>query len=531
MAVASLSLREGYWESFALQEEDLDYLYNRLIELETPLTSQELMRLIVEQRIEREKQALENRAPAEGKLYAPKGHYEIGDTLVFPALNWQKGQVTQVRPGNNPELPPFEVLEVEIEKEGKRQFAAGVQEHILNQPLKVNTADPNLNPGQVMEKYGLELTQKLEAMLENNPEIVRIAGRWFPRALLVDINIGHLNLAEAVLDMAGGGPLPARALVDQIELPTDVNPKLTEFSLNLALQEDERFDEVGPSGEVLWFLKRLEPASIQNPPLYLRYSPYSYDPSILTAEMRALEKDLDDEFSEVPAPPGNLDDITISLIYPHWRAGTLPLSNRIKRLFPTAYESPRIQFTLVDGDTGAEISAWVVRPYRYVFGLRNWYQSQGLIPGSLVHIQRGKKPGEVKVSLEKRHASREWIRTVLVGADGGIVYAMLKQAVTATFDDRMAIAVPDVQAIDSVWERTGKQRPPFEVVVTDTMRELAKLNPQGHVHAQELYAAVNVVRRSPPGPIFSILVNNPAVIHVGDLYYRLEESSEQERAR
>jgi hypothetical protein len=530
MPVASLSLREGYWEAFSPQDEDLNYLYNRLIELETPLTSQELTRLIVEERVRREVQALENRLPSEGKLFAPKDHYEVGDTLIFPALNWKKGKIIQKRQGNNPELPPFEVIEVEFEKDGKRQYASGVEEHVLNQPIQVNTADPNLDPDKVMQDYGPELVGKVEKLLENNPDIVRIAGRWFPRALLVDINIGHLNLAEAVLDMAGGGPLPTHSLVEQIELPTDVNPKLTEFSLNLALQEDERFDEVGPAGEVLWFLKRLEPASIQNAPVYLRYTSYNYDPAILTSEMKALERDLDDELSQLPAPQENTNDIVVDLIYPHWRTGTLPLSERVKRLFPTAYETPRIQFTLVDGDTGSNYSAWVVRPYRYVFGLRDWYQSQGLIPGSQVHIQRGKKPGEVIVHIEKRRSTREWIRTVLVGADGGIVYAMLKQVVTATFDERMAIAVPDMVAIDSVWERTGKARPPFEVVVTDTMRELAKLNPQGHVHAQELYAAVNVVRRSPPGPIFSLMVNNPAFIHVGDLYYRLEESSETERA-
>ena len=44
---------------------------------------------------------------------------------------------------------------------------------------------------------------KLEAGLEFNPDFVKIAGRWFPRALLIDVNTGHLNLAEAILDMIG----------------------------------------------------------------------------------------------------------------------------------------------------------------------------------------------------------------------------------------------------------------------------------------------------------------------------------------
>jgi len=530
MVIAPLSLRSDYWDSFQLQEEDLEFLYNHLLEIETPLNPIELAAALVLQRIAQEKEALENRLPADGKPYTPKDHYEIGETLTFPALGWKKGKIVGTRPGNNPELPPFEVIQVEFEKGSKRQFAAGLESHRLNQPIEVNFDDPLLNPDLVMKNYGEMLSRLLETSLEANPDLVRIAGRWFPRALLVDVNVGHLNLAEAVLDMAGGGPLPARSLVEQIEMPTDVNTKLVEFSLNLALQEDERFDEVGPAGEVLWFLKRLEPETIQRPPVFLRYNPIPYASEKLTPEMRSLEQTLNDELASNEGKGSGSGDVAVSLIYPHWRAGTLPLSDRVSRLFPTAYEAPRIQLTLVDGDTGNRFAGWVVRPQRFVYGLREWYESQGLLPGSLVHIQRGKKPGEVIVRVEKRRAAREWIRTVLVGADGGIVYAMLKQMVNATFDERMAIAIPDVGALDRIWEQSAKQRGSYDTVVANTLRELAKLTPQGHVHAQELYAAVNVVRRTPPGPLFNLLVKSPLFSHIGDLYYRLDESAAQEKS-
>lgn len=528
MVIAPLSLRPDYWETFSLREDDLDFLYNHLLEIETPLTTRELISALIQERIRREKIALENRLPSEGKLYTPKEHFTVGESLIVPAFGWKRAKVASVREGHNPEYPSLEVIEVEFEKGGKRQLAAGLEEHILNQPIEIQVDDPLLDIDKVLNNYGDQLTRQLESALSENPDLVRIAGRWFPRALLVDINIGHLNLAEAMLDMAGGGPLPTHSLVEQLELPTDVNPKLTEFSLNLALQEDPRFDEVGPSGEILWFLHRLEPETIQNAPIFLRYNPISYDPKTLTPEMVALEKELDDELSEIQSPASNANDTLVSLIFPHWRTGTLPLTPRVSRMFPTAYESPRIQFTLVDGDTGERYPGWVVRPLRLVYGLRSWYESQGLMPGSQVHIQRGKQPGEVIVRIEKRRSSREWIRTILVGADGGIVYAVLKQVVTATFDERMAIAVPDTAAIDAVWEGSARQRGTFEHVVVNTMRELAKLNPQGHVHAQELYAGVNIVRRSPPGPIFSLLTTHPAFKHVGDLYYRLDDTAGQE---
>jgi len=44
---------------------------------------------------------------------------------------------------------------------------------------------------------------------------------------------------------------------------------------------------------------------------------------------------------------------------------------------------------------------------------------------------------------------------------------------------------------------------------------LAKLNPQGQIHAQELYAAINLVRRCPPGPILDILNSNAWSVFLG----------------
>jgi len=130
----------------------------------------------------------------------------------------------------------------------------------------------------------------------------------------------------------------------------------------------------------------------------------------------------------------------------------------------------------------------------------------------------------VIVDTDCRRSSREWVRTVLVGSDGGVVFAMLKQNVTTRLDDRMAIAVPDTDALDEVWDRNLRNMPPFERVVVNSVRELAKLNPQSHVHASELYAAINVIRRSPPGPMLALLASRPWFTHVGDLHYRLSDT-------
>jgi hypothetical protein len=179
---------------------------------------------------------------------------------------------------------------------------------------------------------------------------------------------------------------------------------------------------------------------------------------------------------------------------------------------------------LVDGETGQKFPGWVVRSNHYVYGLQDWYKSHGLMPGSLIRIKRGKDPGEVIVQCDSQRGSREWVRTVLVGSDGGIVFAMLKQIITAAYDERMAVAIPDPQVLDTAWKQIQKDRVPFERIVVNLMRDLAKLNPQSHVHASELYTAVNIIRRCPPGPILALLASRAWFIHVGDLHYRFDDS-------
>lgn len=531
MPIPTLSIRSDYWDDFEITQSDLEFLYNNLIELETPQTPQELIRALISERIKKEVETLKSQQTSGGTVYLPKNSYQEGQLISFPALEWKTGTVKSIRKANNPEYPPFEVLEVQLSGGEQKLFAAGLENHKLNQPVDIKLDDPLLDESNILKQYGDLLLARLTDYLEKNPDIVRIAGKWFPRALLVDVNIGHLNLAEAVLEMAEGGPLSTHAILEQIELPTDVNIKLTEFSLNLALQEDGRFDEVGPAGEVLWFLRRLEPEWVQNPPPFLKYYSFDFDHEKIAGLRSELQKDVIDELETDYPLKEDQDHLSISLIFPHWRSGTLPLSNRISKMLPTAYESPRVRFTFIDRDSKQKISAWVVRASRYVFGLRDWYQSQSLIPGSLINIQRSKNPGEAIIWAEKRRPTREWIRTVLVGADGGIVFAMLKQMVVAAYDERMAVAVPDLNALDSLWETPHKQRSALEQAIHKMMVDLSKLSPQSHVHALELYAAVNLIRRCPPETILSILTEQPWAKHLGDLYFKPEESLEEENTQ
>ena len=527
MAIAPFSLKKDYWLNFTVTGRDLEFIYNYLIEVEQPQTTQAIVQALVSERIRVEKLALEKQQLSGGNIYYPKDHFQTGQVLQFPNLDWQAGAVRSVRPGQNPEIGSFEVIEVEFSHGEKKLFAAGLEKHVLNQPVKINLDDPLLNARSVIEDYGEDLEAILEDALSTNDHLVRIAGRWFARALLVDIHVGHLNLAEAVLDMMGGGPLDTQALMEQIDMPSDADSNLNEFSLNLALQEDKRFDEVGPTGKVLWYLHRLEPEPVRDVPVYLKYNASeNYDVNSVLGYLNEIGSQIVDELEPGlnPLPTSEVSEAALSLIYPHWRVGTLPLTGSLARLFPTALESPRIQFTFVDSISHEKFSGWVVRPYQYVYGLREWYLAQGLIPGSIIKIMRGKNPGEINLRVEKRRPTREWVRTAAIGSDGGVTFSMLKHNISSAVDERMGIVVSNTGVLDETWERS-RQRASLSTTVRMVMRELAKLSPQNHVHAQELYAAVNIFRRCPPGPILALLFESPWAKHLGNLYFRLEETS------
>ena len=515
------------WTRFEVEDSDLEFIYNLLMEREKPLTSGEMAKALLDERLRRlEIQA--SRAPVpEQALYCPAGEYSVGELLVFPALGRLSGRVVGLRPGENPELGDFEVIQVELEPNGpRREFAARLKHHSLNE---VETGPPAeaeaVTPQAILEKFGRLIQSKLEDRLARTQDIVRIAGRWFPRALLAEINPGHLNLAEAVLDVGDGGPLPTRALLEHVELPPSVDPLLAEFSLDYALQEDERFDEVGPAGQVLWFLRRLEPPEVLYPPPRLAYSELPHDRHVLTDELLRLERELDDEFSPLEPPDRPAEEVVLPLLFPHWRVGALPLNSSLLPLFPTAYEAPRIRFILADGHSGEEFPGWVVRNERYVSGLDEWYRKYDVPAGGLIRVRRGRTPGQVIVEVADRRRRSEWIRTASVSEGTQIGFTMLKQPVGASYDDRMIVGLVDPVALDDAWLRGEQHRMPIERLVGYVFRELAKLNPQSAVHAQALYSGVNVIRRAPPAPIFAELVIRPQYVHVGDLYWRLGESA------
>ncbi|MCJ7695912.1 MAG: hypothetical protein MUO40_10860 [Anaerolineaceae bacterium] len=525
MGLSRTIINDSYWQDLSIDNKDIEQIYTHLFEKERPLRLETLVKVLISTRIAKEAEIEKKQKASMGKIYLPAEIHKIGDELVFPTLDWAKGQVINIRAGKNPEVEEFNVIEVKMENDKSKLFASNLHEHSLNNPIVTNEAEAKTNEEEIFSKIGKQLSIKLESQLLGKKEIVRLGETWFPKAMLVDFNQGHLNIAEAILDMQQGGPLDTLSLLIQMGSEELESSELSEFSLNYALKKDSRFDEVGISGKFSWFLKRLEPDSVRDVPLQLQFS-QSESENELNPEFEGIITNIDDELDKVKNPE-EIDNkaASFSLIYPHWRVGSIPLTSKIKHIFPSALETERVKMMLIDKDTGQEVSGWVVRPNNYVYGLQDWYADKGLIPGSIVQVEKSEDPGVVYIQPKQRRSNREWIKTVLIGADGGIVIALLKQAVSAGFQEQMVISISDIASLDQLWKERKSKSQSLKKDILKMMQELSKLNNQRHVHFTELYACINIIRRCPPSPILQTLIEEPEFNHVGDQYFHLIEGS------
>ena len=520
-----------YWETdFAITQADIDHLYGIMLDTETPLSADEMALMIVRYRVDEDEVVETSPSVAVGNEFYPTQKYHVGDELTFPIHGGTVGKVQEIRDGDNADYGDYSVLTVELEDGRQVHFAAGVAAEYLTTEEVEEPDEPEQEvrlPEELFIDYGGLVARALESRMGEHEDLIRIAGRWFPRSLLANVNIGHLNLAEAILDMNAGGPMHTNDILDQAGMMGGVHDLLAEFSMNYGLQEDERFDEVGPAGQVLWYLKRLEPEGVLEAPKGLDYSRIDYDASAIQTELRELEQLIGDEHSAADVPSGKVaSSVTVTLIYPHWRAGTLPLSAALARLFPTAYEAPRIRFTLIDEASGDEFPAWVVRPFGYVYGLGALFEKYEVPVGTYVTVERTDDPSRVSLKMDTRRARKEWVRTARI-ENNRLRFENLQRSIGVSYDDLMIVHLDDADRLDEYREGLAKRRLPLEKMMEDAVRSLSDLSTQGHVHAKTIYSVVNLMRRVPPGPIFATLETDPTFVHAGGAYWRLSGSDSE----
>jgi hypothetical protein len=512
---------EAYWgPEFALTEGDIEHISTYFLEKERPQTAEQLTRALMAHRVAAERSDAE-RLLTGRTVYQPHKSYQIGEEVIFPALEFVHSTVDQVRDGQNPQFGQFNVIQVKINGRN-REFATALKtEHALNVPddtdVFADLISTDLDGLYTM--YGAPVRSKLIVALSKNQEFIRLSGKWFMKALLAEINVGHLHLAEAILEMSEGGPASAEAILPHLDLDSSIHPEVQQFSLNYQLWQDGRFDEVAPVGEVEWFLKRMEPDEVKELPKRLAYNPISHDRALLSPQLMLLERELDDEWSNLE-PSQIKQPVMFTLTYPHRLVGTIPFSTRIRPLFPES-NSPRQRVVLLDEQTNEEIVAWVVREHRYIYGLKKWYNDQSMPIGGFIHLKPGPESGVLLIDYDRRRPQREWVRLATV-VDNRLHFELNRRSISCGYDDLLIVGTDVITAVDALWKRAETNQRSIASLLAEIFPQLAELTPQKTVHAKTLYSAINMLRRVPPGPLFAELVRHPAFQSVGDHYWRFE---------
>lgn len=517
-------LNNQWVHAFTLSDDDISEIVNYMLETETPRTTRELALRLVEQRLAAEQARLAERYQ-DAMVYNPSAAYAVGQRLIFTEMNHATGVVVDSRAGTNTLYGDFDVVSIAFDDDDLnpdndyREFASRLQtEHKLSGIDAHNpfATDEMPDPQALLEAEDRHILRVVHEALVANDVLERVAGYWFPKDLVMEFDIGTLHLSEAVLDMNGGGALSTQEIIEQIGGLGEAPMSLQVFSLNVALKGDDRFDEVGPAGQVRWYLNRMEPEMVRQKPALLRYTPIEYDEDVMSDDLFDLETEIDDELTAIDFE-GRLKRATTTLIYPHRRLGTLPLNAKNRAIFPRA-RTERIYVQLVDQIDNSVYDGWVVHNHQYVYGLEAFYTKHSLPVGAYVTVEHGAEPGQILIGFHDYKPRTEWIN-ILKPHNDQIQFENTKRVIGAEYNDLAIIGVDDLAGVDALTKTYANRG--LASILREIIHELSKFSPQGTVHAITLYSAVNVVRRCPPGPIFATLTQSPDFEDVGDYYWKL----------
>lgn len=520
-----------YWQSqFSVSHKDVETLYNQILEENQVLNLDDIALTLVRRQFQAEELASRSEFQQGSKLYQPKQSYTVGDKLVFPVLNFAGGTVVHTRQGQHPQYGPITVIGVAFDNDdSSREFVANFDHpHVLNVSSEQTlvTAQGLLSPEEIYQTYREYIRPKVQAALGTNAEFIAFHDQYFLRDLLPDFHEGLFNIADAAIDI-NNGPLSVNALIEQMGLASsDEITEVLRFSVNYRLANDERFDDVGPSGQVLWYLERIEPPEAHHPPRRLQISGNpSYDPSQFDNDLRALIAEIDDEATppeHISSTSPGTDSITVIINYPHRRVGTLPLTPKTQPFFPISYFNP-VLFEFIDGRTGNTFPGWTVLDGNYIFGLDEWYNKNKLPVGAYITIKRTSNPMQIIVDFQATRAQRDWVRTASVTGNK-LTFQMSKEPIGCKYEELMVIGEANPSQIDNLWLNLQEKELSIYEILCQLFPELSKLNPQSTVHAKTLYSAVNVIRRTSPGMIFQELLKHRCFIPMRHGYWTFDPS-------
>jgi hypothetical protein len=513
----------NFWqEEFQIGSSDIEFISNQILEENRIFYLGEIALLLVQKYCEEEEQQILQLQ--DGRLYQPQEHYEVGERVFFPQLDFAVGMVTHLREGTHPNYDNFSVIGVTF-REGQppHEFAAGFQhDHALNLGSEGSLADLQglMTPEDVYSTYQKLILTKIKATLSSNADFARFQDQYFLVDLLPEFQEGLFNIADATIDI-NNKPLSIDSLVQEMRLAGDAEvTDITRFLVNYKLAGNENFKDVGPTGQILWYLTRLQPSEAVIKPLRLEIEPTdSYDVSLLDDDLQVLLAEIDDESThpdDILPVAADVKEIIITLIYSHWRSGTLPITLKTQTFFPSSSHNP-VLLEFVDGRTGDSFPGWVSQ-HKYVFGLNNWYKKNALPVGTFIRLQRTDDPLRIIVNFESVRSQRDWVRQASV-ENHKLVFKMNTGSIGCKYDELMMIGEDNSAKVDELWFETQEKDVSVYSLLCAVFPELSKLSPQSTVHAKTLYTAVNFLRRTSPGIVFQELVEQPEFVGMNHGYW------------
>jgi len=475
-----------YWlKEFAVKKDDIEQIYEWLLEQNQPRSIDELTIQLISSRCQKEEETLLKRTD-QGSIYQPQERFEIGQRVVFPAIDYSAGQVIGVRDGENVRYAPFSVIQVQMDgSDGViREFAMGFdQDHVLNRhAILAEDAGDRVPAERLHEEYGPHVRDQLVEALAQNDDFVQFGQQWFLRGLVPEVTPFHLNIAEAMIDERGH-PLTVSELLKEVGL-ADSKESIQAYALNSALRRDGRFEETNLSGEPTWYLSALIPEAVRTKPIHLVPMHKAHGGEWLNRELHDFAREIRDEEDDLglEAPLGGAPGHSVEYIltYPHRREGTIPLNNR--GLFMLR-ERPADRFlvTFIDEQNHQQFRGWMLPGERYAWGLGEWYQQHEIPIGGVVKIQSDDDPFAFHVIFEKGRRRTEWIREAKVINDR-LTFSMQRKALVGQCDKYVLLDEGQSSALESLWSGAGTSAPGLFEHITQLFPELAKLSGQGLVH-------------------------------------------------
>ena len=133
----------------------------------------------------------------------------------------------------------------------------------------------------------------------------------------------------------------------------------------------------------------------------------------------------------------------------------------------------------------------------------------------------------IELELIPPRSGKDWIRSLNLDDKNHFSFVTSQHKISTEFDERMAVYVENSPQLDTFWEANNRKESNVVRQIELVFRELSKDNPQGIIHFNEIYAAINMLRRVPSRLLYAILLKEESIQRIDQMYFKLANKDEE----